>query len=142
MTPLFHRNIRKIEWHRGWLLKIDSILVSIILKQGISLEFLDLLQFYLTSWKFCHTFSTAVILTKEASHLCRFVPGTNWYKWASQIVNFTLIHHLSLSDKMAWPVVSVCSLVYEHLFPHVCHLKKTVTKFNLHAYQIFLRFFL
>ena len=64
-------------------------------------------------WVTIHSEDTDVILTKEASHSCRFVPGTNWYKWASQIVNFTLIHHLSVSDKMAWPVVSVCSLVYE-----------------------------
>ena len=56
--------------------------------------------------------NTDVILTKEASHSCRFVPGTNWYKWASQIVNFTLILHFGLSDNLAWPVVSVCSLMF------------------------------
>ena len=30
---------------------------------------------------------------------------------ASQIVNFTLILHFGLSDNLAWPVVSVCSLM-------------------------------
>ena len=75
-----------------------------------------------------------------------------------------------IPDKRGFPLVSVCSrnkliqvgrsncqfytyppLLFfwqfgltscVNLFPHVCHLKKTVTKFNLHAYQIFLRFFL
>ena len=62
--------------------------------------------------KFTWPRGTDVILTKEASHLCGFVPGTNWYKWASQIVNFTLILHFGLSDNLAWPVVSVCSLMF------------------------------
>ena len=55
---------------------------------------------------------TVLFLTREATQLCDFVPGTNWHKWASQIVNFTLILRFGLSDNLAWPVVSVCSLMF------------------------------
>ena len=84
-------------------------------------------DFYFSFWS-VQSVDTVLFLTREATQLCDFVPGTNWHKWASQIVNFTLILRFGLSDNLAWPVVSVCSLMF-------------ATSKRLLQIQTFLRFF-